>query len=77
MSIVHIQTQMRATYVSVWDGASIEIRTPCDFDPLNRVVDNIQVVDIRGLKGLEREYVELPSGVEIPRHEFSIGINDR
>ena len=35
---------MKATYVSVWNG-STEVRTDCEFDPIARIVSNVESRD--------------------------------
>lgn len=49
--------KISAEYVSIWDGGT-EIRSSCIFDPVNKTVENIDVVDVGGLDSCDDEFVE-------------------
>lgn len=61
---------MKATYVSIWDS-DILVKTPCEYDPINKIVSDIIPVDIEGLQICEGEYIELPDGTEIEKENFT------
>ena len=54
---------MKAKFVSVWDGGTVT--TNCQFNPVTKVVSNIQMVEIGELDCLNEEYVLLPDGTEV------------
>ena len=54
---------MKAKFVSVWDGGTVT--TNCQFNPVTKVVSNIQMVEIDELDCLNEEYVLLPDGTEV------------
>jgi hypothetical protein len=54
---------MKAKYVSVWDGGTVT--TNCQFNPVTKVVSDIESSDVEGLDMLEDEYVLLPDGTEV------------
>ena len=54
---------MKAKFVSVWDGGTVT--TNCQFNPVTKVVSNIQMVEIDGLDCLNEEYVLLPDGTKV------------
>ena len=55
---------MKAKFVSVWDGGTT-VTTNCQYNPVTKVVSDIESSDVEGLDMLDEEYVELPDGTEI------------
>lgn len=59
-----------ATYVSVWDGG-VEITSDCIYNPIEKDVYDIEMVEAEGLNHLEDEYILLADGTRIDRDDFT------